>query len=84
MARRIAVLLGVVLFAVLLWRLGPLQVLALAARIRWYALVVLVCYAAHDVTRALALQGCVLRPGGLQFVDAFAIRLSGDTVESLT
>ena len=82
--RRLAVLLGVLLFVVLFWRLGPSSVLALAVQIRWYALVVLVLYAAHDCTRALALQGCVLRPGLLRFGDAFAIRLSGDAVESLT
>lgn len=82
--RRFAVLLGVLLFVVLFWRLGPSDVLTLAARIRWYAFAVLVLYTAHDATRALALQGCVLRSGLLRFRDAFAIRLSGDAVESLT
>lgn len=82
--RRVAVLLGALLFVVLFWRLGPADVLALAARVRWYALAVLVLYAGHDATRALALQASVLRPGLLRFGDAFAIRLSGDAVESLT
>lgn len=82
--RRVALLLGVLLFAGLFWHLGPSNILALAARIRWYACVVLVLYTAHDSSRALALQQCVLRPGLLRFGDAFAIRLSGDAVQSLT
>lgn len=84
MLRRFAIIVGVVLFAVLLWRLGPATVLSLASRIGWSAVLVLLLYLAHDATRALALAACVVRPGLLRFGDAFAIRLAGDAVESLT
>lgn len=84
MLRRIAILLGIVLFIILLWRLGPSDVLALAVRIGWDAVPVLLLYGAHDATRALALRACVLRRGLLRFSDALAIRLAGDAVESLT
>ena len=84
MLRRIAILLGIALFVFLLWRLGPSAVFALAGRIGWNAVLVLLLYVAHDATRALALSASVVRPGLLRFGDAFAIRLAGDAVESLT
>ena len=45
---------------------------------------VLLLGAAHQVTRALALCACVVRPGVLGLGPALAIRLSGEAIQSLT
>lgn len=82
--RNALLVLGVGLLAVLLWRLGPAEVLDLCRRIGWQAVPVVLLYAAHHATRALALLTCVLRAGVLRYRDALAIRLSGEAIQSLT
>lgn len=84
MFRILLLLGGAALLVVLLWRLGPSDVLDATGRIGWYFLLLLVLGGAHQVARALALQACVLRSGALRFRDALAIRLSGEAIQSLT
>ena len=84
MLRTVFLLFGTALLALLLWRLGPHEILDLLGGIGWYAIPIFFLYAAHLAMRALALRWCVLRPGLLGYGDALAIRLSGDAVESLT
>ena len=82
---RLALLVGgAALLLVLFWRLGPSDIFDALSRIRWYFLPVLLLGAVHQVTRALALCACVVRPGGLGFGPALAIRLSGEAIQSLT
>jgi hypothetical protein len=82
---RLALLLtGLTLLVVLLWQLGPLDVLEALRRIGWYFIPVLLLGGAHHATRAFALRACVLRSGFLRYGDALAIRLSGEAVHSLT
>lgn len=75
---------GTALLVLLLWQLGPSEVLDALRRIGWYFVPVFLLGGAHHVTRAFALRACVLRPGLLRFSDALAIRLSGEAVQSLT
>jgi hypothetical protein len=46
--------------------------------------VIIPLYAAHHGTRALALRTCVLPPTTLGYIEAVAIRLSGEAVQVLT
>ena len=75
---------GAALLVILLWRLGPSEILDELGRVGWYFALILVLGGAHHATRALALQACILRPGVLRFRDALAIRLSGEAIQSLT
>lgn len=75
---------GVALLFVLLWRLGPSDVLGAFAQVGWYFVVALLLGAAHQATRAFALHACVLRRHVLRYRDALAIRLSGEAIQSLT
>jgi hypothetical protein len=68
----------------LVWRLGPQEILAALRQIGPYAALVIPLYAAHHGTRALALRTCVLPPATLRYVEAVAIRLSGEAVQVLT
>jgi hypothetical protein len=84
MLRTLLLLGGTALLVLLLWRLGPSEILDALSRIGWYLVPVLLLGGAHHVTRAFALRACVLRSGMLRFGDALAIRLSGEAVQSLT
>lgn len=84
MLRTVSLLIGMAVLVLLLWYLGPSEILALLGRIGWSSIPIFLVYAAHHATRALALRGCVLQPGPLGYGDAFAIRLSGEAVQSLT
>jgi lysylphosphatidylglycerol synthase-like protein len=75
---------GTALLGVLLWRLGPVEILDTLGRIGWYFAPILLLGAAHHATRALALNVCILQPGRLRYRDALAIRLSGEAVQTLT
>jgi hypothetical protein len=75
---------GAGLLIVLLWSLGPADILDALSRIGWYFVPVLLVGAAHHATRALALYACVLRPRSVGYGDALAIRLSGEAIQSLT
>jgi hypothetical protein len=51
------------LLVILIWRLGPQDILAALSKIGWYAALILPLYAAHHAMRALALRTCpVCRP----------------------
>jgi len=85
MSSRIALLVaGTALLVVLLWRLGPAEILDTLSQIGWYFIPILLLGAAHQATRALALKACVLQPSTLRYRDALAIRLSGEAVQTLT
>lgn len=84
MLRTISLFVGVALLALLLWYLGPLEIFDLLGRIGWYSIPILLLYAAHHATRALALRACVLQPDVLGYGSALAIRLSGEAIQSLT
>jgi len=84
MFRVVLLLGGAALLVLLLWRLGPSDVLDAFDRVGWYFVPVLLLGAAHQATRALALHACVLRRHVLRYRDALAIRLSGEAIQSLT
>jgi len=84
MLRTVFLLVGMALLALLLWYLGPARILDLIQRIGWSSIPIFLLYAAHQATRALALQHCVVRPGLLRYGDALAIRLSGEAIQLLT
>ena len=84
MLRLVLLLGGAALLFFLLWRLGPSDVLDAFDSVGWYFVAALLLGAAHQATRALALQACVLRRHVLRYRDALAIRLSGEAVQSLT
>ena len=75
---------GTALLVLLLWRLGPSEILNALSRIGWYFVPVMLLGGAHHAMRALALRVCVLRLGLLRYRDALAIRLSGEAIQSLT
>jgi Lysylphosphatidylglycerol synthase TM region len=75
---------GLALLVLLLWQLGPLDVLDALRRIGWSFVPVFLLGGGHHATRALALRECVVRTGVLRFSEALAIRLSGEAVQSLT
>jgi uncharacterized protein (TIRG00374 family) len=82
--RTALLLLGAALLGFLLWRLGPAEILALVGRAGWYFIPAVALYTSHHAVRAVALRACVLRRGLLGYGDAFAIRLSGEAIQSLT
>ena len=84
MLRVVLLLGGAALLLLLLWRLGPSDVVEVLGRVGWYFVPVLLLGAAHQATRALALRACVVRRHVLRYRDAFAIRLSGEAIQSLT
>lgn len=84
MLRTVSLLLGVAMLAILIWYLGPSEILQLLRRIGWNAIPILFLGAAHHGVRAVALRACVLTPGLVRYGDALAIRLSGEAVNSLT
>jgi hypothetical protein len=84
MLRILLLLGGATLLVLLLWRLGPSDILEALGRIGWYFALVLLLGGAHHATRALALHACVLRTGVLRYRDALGIRLSGEAIQSLT
>jgi len=75
---------GAALLVLLLWRLGPSDVVNAFAQVGWYFVLALLLGAAHQATRAFALHACVLRRHVLRYRDALAIRLSGEAIQSLT
>jgi hypothetical protein len=75
---------GILVLGLLLWRLGPAEILRTFAQLGWHSLPILVCYLAYQSMRALALRLSILRWRQVSFGDAFRIRLSGDAMQSLT
>ena len=84
MIRALFLLAGTVVLGVLLWQLGPAEILRTTAQLGWHALPVLACYAAYQAMRAVAFKLSVLRSREVPFLDALWIRLSGDAIHSLT
>jgi hypothetical protein len=84
MLRTATLAIGTALLIILIWRLGPQEIIAALGKIGWYAALILPLYAAHHAMRALALRRCVLPPTTLGYVEAVTIRLSGEAVQVLT
>ena len=84
MLRTATLAIGTALLIILIWRLGSQQILAALTKIGWYAALIFPLYAAHHATRALALRTCVLPPTRLGYIEALAIRISGEAVQVLT
>ena len=75
---------GCVVLGLLLWRLGPAEILTTMAVLGWHAIPILLLYAAYQVMRAVAFRLSLPRPREFPFLDALWIRLSGDAVRALT
>jgi hypothetical protein len=84
MLRLVLLIAGIALLMLLLWQLGPSDVLEALRRIGWYFLPVFLLGGAHQAARAFALRACVVRSGLLRYRGALAVRLSGESIQSLT
>jgi hypothetical protein len=84
MRRTLLLLAGAALLLVLIWRLGPSEIAAALRAIGWSFLPVLALGTAPHLVRAEALRRCLVLGRRLRYVDALAIRLSGESVQSLT
>ena len=84
MIRLVFLLLGTLLLGLLLWHLGPGEILRMTAQLGWHSLPILICYGVYQAMRAAALRLSILRWRQVPFRDALWIRLSGDAVQSLT
>jgi len=82
--RLLFLLLGTLLLGVLLWHLGPTEILRTIGRLGWHVLPIIVFYSLYQTLRAAALKLSVLRSRQVSFRDALWIRLSGDAMQSLT
>lgn len=82
--RLVALLAGLGLLAYLVVAIGPAEILGFLGRIGWGFLPIAALYLGYQLLRALALRAGVIRAEGLTVGDAFAIRLSGEAVQSLT
>jgi lysylphosphatidylglycerol synthase-like protein len=76
--------LGLALLVYITKRLGFREIVAMLFGLRWSVFPVLLLYAIHHATRALALVRCVRQQGRLTFLDALWVRMSGEAVEYLT
>ena len=84
MTRIVFLLLGTLVLGLLLWHLGPAEILRTTAQLGWHSLPILVCYGLYQAMRAVAFKLSVLRSREVSFLDALWIRLSGDAIHSLT
>src|SRR5689334_5996385 len=84
MRRTLLLLAGAALLLVLIWRLGPSEIAAALRAIGWSFLPVLALGTAPHLVRAEALRRGLVLGRRLRSVDALAIRLSGESVQSLT
>lgn len=75
---------GVVVLALLLWQLGPGEILRTMAVLGWHAIPILLLYGVYQAMRAIAFRLSLPRPREFPFLDALWIRLSGDAVRALT
>lgn len=84
MTRRVFLILGAVLLAYIVARIGPRTIADQLIELRWTLPFVLVLYATHQAARAWALTLCI--PGGrrLGYADGVAVRLAGEAVQFLT
>src|SRR5215475_7419292 len=80
--RGVALVLGLSVVAWLIWRAGPAVVWRLLIDLRWRFAAVTGMYITYLGIRALALWRIV--PTSMRYREVLRIRLSGDTIESLT
>jgi hypothetical protein len=81
--RLLLLVLGLAIFALLVWHAGPRLVLSMLRCIGWSFFAVAGIYVLHLMIRAAALRRTIFRVP-LGYTDALRIRLAGDTVEKLT
>ena len=84
MTRIVLLLLGALVLVLLLWQLGPAEILRTIAVLGWHAIPILLLYAVYQAMRAMAFRLSLPRPREFPFLDALWIRLSGDAVRALT
>lgn len=84
MIRLVLLAAGCVVLGLLLWRLGPAEILSTMAVLGWHAIPILFLYVVYQVMRAIAFRLSLPRPREFPFLDALWIRLSGDAVRALT
>ena len=84
MTRVVFLLVGTLVLGLLLWHLGPAEILRMTAQLGWHSLPILVLYGLYQAMRAAALKLSVMRSSQVRYRDAFWIRLSGDAMQSLT
>ncbi|MEW5983069.1 MAG: lysylphosphatidylglycerol synthase domain-containing protein [Acidobacteriota bacterium] len=84
MIRLLFLLLGTLLLGLLVWSLGPSEILRVTGELGWHSLPILLCFSGYQLMRAVALKLSILRGRQVPFRDALWIRLSGDAMQSLT
>lgn len=84
MTRTVLLLLGALVLVLLLWRLGPAEILHTVSVLGWHAIPILLLYAVYQLMRAVAFRLSLPRPREFPLLDALWIRLSGDAVRALT
>jgi nucleoside recognition membrane protein YjiH len=60
MIRVLFLLAGIIVLGVLLWQLGPAEILRATAQLGWHSLPILVCYGFYQALRAVAFKLSVL------------------------
>ena len=81
--RALGLAFGIGLLGYLVWRLGPGEIAALLASVRWSLAVAVLLFCAHQSARAWALTACTPAGGRLAWRDALAIRFSSEAVQYL-
>jgi hypothetical protein len=84
MIRAIFLLLGTLVLGVLIWQLGPGEIVRTTVQLGWHSVPILCCYLLYQAARAMAFKLSVPRSRDVPFLDALWIRLSGDAVRALT
>lgn len=80
----LTVIAGVVLFAWLVWRVGPAEIWGGFHKIGWGFAGILVLGGLRFAARAAAWSLCVEQPHRLRFADAFNAVVCGDTIGNVT
>ena len=79
-----SVVAGAVLFALVLWKVGPGQVWDGITRVRWWILVIIALGGLRFLARAIAWSACIEPPHRLSIADAFKGVVAGDTIGNAT
>lgn len=80
----LSVVVGAALFAVVLWKVGPGEVWAGIAQMRWWLAAVVLLGGLRFLSRAAAWSACVEPPHRLPVSTAFAGVVAGDTIGNVT
>lgn len=80
----LALIAGVVLFALVLWNVDASKVWEGVTKLRWWLLVVIALGGLRFLSRAVAWSACIEPPHRLPVLDAFKGVIAGDTVGNAT